>query len=139
MDGRITQLILVVTNQAQALEFYTEKVGFEKKTDVTPPGGTRWVTVGPKGQDLELALWEVGSAVDPAQRAWSKQWVPGRYPPLLIRVADCRKAYEELQARGVDFPQPAKEYPWGVSATFRDPDGNLFSLSQPPAQWSSPK
>ncbi len=139
MDGRITQLILVVTNQAQALEFYTEKVGFEKKTDVTPPGGTRWVTVGPKGQDLELALWEVGSAVDPAQRAWSKQWVPGQYPPLLIRVADCRKTYEELQARGVDFPQPAKEYPWGVSATFRDPDGNLFSLSQPPAQWSSPK
>ncbi len=137
MEGRIVQVTLVVSNQARSLEFFTEKVGFEKKTDFRPPGGgVRWVTVGPKGQDLEIALWEVGSAVDPAQKAWSKQWEPARAPPLVLRVADCQKVYAELHARGVEFPQPPKEYPWGTAATFRDPDGNLFSFSQPPKEWS---
>src|SRR5881628_3630598 len=50
MDARITQFTLVVKNQAQALEYYTKKVGFEKKTDFTPPGSYRWVTVGLRGR-----------------------------------------------------------------------------------------
>ena len=136
MDGKISQITLVVTNQAQALEFYTQKVGFEKKTDVPLPDGHRWVTVGPAGQELELALWEVGSATDPAQREWSKRWAPATAPPIVLRVADCRKTFEELLSRGVEFPQPPKDYPWGTAATFKDPDGNLFSVSQPPTSWS---
>jgi predicted enzyme related to lactoylglutathione lyase len=138
MEGKVSQVTIVVRDQSKSLEFYTEKVGFEKKTDVTPPGSYRWVTVGLKGQDLEFALFQVGSATDPSQREWSKDWAPGRAPPVVIRVADCKKAYEELKGRGVTFPQPPKEYPWGVAATFVDPDGNLFSLSQPPAAWPKP-
>jgi predicted enzyme related to lactoylglutathione lyase len=133
MEGKITQVTIVVTNQARSLEFFTEKVGFEKKTDVTPPGGYRWVTVGPKGQELELALFELGSPTDPTQREWSKHWAPGTAPPLVLRVADVRKTYDELKSRGVKFPQAPVEYPWGTAATFQDPDGNLFSLSQPPS------
>lgn len=133
MEGRITQVTLVVRDQAAALDFYTKKVGFEVKTDMTRPGGYRWVTVGPRGQDLELALFALGSATDPEQQAWSKSWAPGTGPPIVLRVADCRATYEELKARGVKFPQPPKDYPWGTAATFADPDGNLFSLSQPPA------
>lgn len=135
MEGRVTQITLVVTNQARSLEFYTEKVGFEKKTDFSPPGGYRWVTVGPKGQNLELALWEVGSHVDPAQMEVSKHWAPAKAPPIVVRVEDCRRAFEELSSRGVEFPQPMKEYSWGTSATFRDPDGNLFSINQP-GEWA---
>ncbi len=132
MEGRVAQLILLVTDQARSLDFYTRQVGFETKTDVTPPGGQRWVTVGPKGQELEIALWQIGSAVDPAQQEWSKEWAPARGPPIVLRVADCRKVHQELSSRGVEFPQPPKDYPWGTAATFRDPDGNLFSLSEPP-------
>ncbi len=132
MNGRITQITLVVRDQAASLAFYTEKVGFEKKTDFSPPGGYRWVTVGPQGQDLELALWVVGSATDPAQRAWSKDWAPAKAPPIVLRVEDCQREYEAMSGRGVEFPQPPKEYPWGIAATFRDPDGNLFSMNQPP-------
>ncbi len=138
MDGKIYQVTLVVSDQARSLEFFEQKVGFERKTDARLPGGYRWVSVGPRGQELELALWEVGSATDPAQKEWSKQWAPGRAPPLVLRVADCRKTYEELHSRGVDFPQPPKSYPWGTSATFQDPDGNLFSLNEPPRPPPSP-
>jgi len=136
MDGKITVVTLVVTNQARSLEFFTEKVGFEKKTDVSPPGGSRWVSVGPKGQDLEMALWEVGSAVDPSQKDLSKNWASAKAPPIVLVVPDCRKAHQELSARGVVFLHAPVDHPWGTSATFKDPDGNLFSMSQPPSSWA---
>lgn len=137
MEAKISQLTIVVKDQAKALEFYTQKVGWEKRTDVTPPGSYRWVTVAPKGVELEIALWQVGSATDPTQAAWSREWAPARAPPVVLRVGDCKKAYEELHARGVPFVAPPKEYPWGIAATFQDPDGNLFSISQP-AAWPKP-
>jgi predicted enzyme related to lactoylglutathione lyase len=130
MNGRVAQISIVVSNKAKALEFYTEKVGFEKKTDFTGPGGYRYVTVGPKGQEFELALWEVGSATDPTQQESSKHWAPGSNPPVVVYVDDCKVAHQELHGRGVEFPQPPMEHPWGTVATFQDPDGNLFSLSQ---------
>jgi len=136
MEGKIIQFSLVVTDQAKSLEFYTEKVGFEKKTDFTPPGGHRYVTVGPKGQDLEIALWEMGSAVGPGQEEWAKHWAPGNSPPISLRVADCNKVYQELRSRGVEFPQPAFKHPWGTSATLKDPDGNLLSINQLPGEWA---
>ena len=133
MDARIAQVTLVVRNQADAVEFYTKQVGFEKKTDFTPPGGYRWVTVGPKGQDMELALWQVGTE-DPNQ--WSSRWEPGINPPVVMRVEDCRKVSAELKSRAVQFKAEPKEYPWGVSATFVDPDGNLFSINELPQKGS---
>ena len=131
---RVSQFTLVVKKQSEALDYYTTKVGFEKKTDFTPPGSYRWVTVGPKGQDLELALWQIGS---PDPRGWSKDWKPGG-PPIVVRVEDCRKTFDEMKSRGVKFVQPQpEEYAWGVSATFSDPDGNLFSINQlPKSSWS---
>ncbi len=128
MDGKVAQITVVVRNQEAALDFYTEKVGFEKKTDFTPPGSYRWVTVGPKGQDLELALFQAGIA---DANSWSSHWRPGSAPPIVLRVDDCSKVFVELRSRGVEFKQAQpEEYAWGISATFADPDGNLFSINQ---------
>ncbi|MFZ0830647.1 MAG: VOC family protein [Thermoplasmata archaeon] len=133
MDGKIASVPLVVSNQEKSVEFYTEKVGFEIKTDFAPRGASRYVTVGPKGQDLEIMLWEVGGTTDPSQKELSKSWSPGKSPPIVMKVADCRGMHNELSGRGVKFHQEPFEHPWGTSATFVDPDGNLFSLNQPPA------
>lgn len=124
MDTRIQAISLVVKNRAEALELYTEKVGFEKKIDVTNYGHG-YVTVGPKGQDLELTLWQTGS---PDPTGWSKNWKAGNAPPINFRVDDCRKMF--TKSKGVEFRQELKENPWGVTATFSDPDGNLFSINQ---------
>lgn len=132
MDARVTQITVVVKSQATALEFYTGKVGFEKKTDFTPPGRDRWVTVGPKGQDLELALFQEGTK---DAGGWSSGWKAGVAPPIVMRVGDCRKAFDELKERGVKFDQDKPvEYPWGVSATFTDPDGNRFAINELPSK-----
>jgi predicted enzyme related to lactoylglutathione lyase len=137
MEAKITHVALVVSDQPRAVEFYTEKVGFEVKADFSPKGGSRYVTVGPKGQDLEIMLWEMGGATDPSQKELSKNWAPGKAPPIVLRVTDCRGIHKELSARGVKFHQEPFDHPWGTSATFVDPDGNLFSMSQPPG--SAPK
>lgn len=133
MDGKIMQIAIVVTNQQKAVEFYTEKVGFEIKSDFSPPGGSRYVTVGPQGQDLEIMLWDRGSATDPSQKEVSKNWSPGRTPPIVMKVTDCQALHRELSGRGVRFHQEPFVHPWGTSATFVDPDGNLFSMNQPPS------
>ena len=130
MDTKITQFTLVVRDQSEAVEFYTKKVGFEKKTDFAPPGRERWVTVGPQGQDIELALFQAGTQ---EPNHWSDHWKPGIAPPIVMQVSDVRKVAAELKSRGVRFLQEPQEYPWGVSATFSDPDGNMFSINQPPA------
>lgn len=130
MNGKIHQLILVVKNQSDALKFYTEQVGFEKKTDYKPPESHRWVTVGPKGQDIEIALYEEGT---PDANNWSKNWKAGKSTPISIRVDDCLAEFEKLKSRGVKFfEDKPHDASWGTNAAFADPDGNLFSLNQPP-------
>jgi predicted enzyme related to lactoylglutathione lyase len=130
MEGKVTNVSLVVRDQARALEFYTEKVGFDKKTDITGPGGFRWVTVAPKGQDLEFVLYALGSGTTPEQLAREKKFAPGASPPTIIQVADCRAIYEQLRSKGVAFLQPPQDNPWGTTAIFEDPDGNAFSINQ---------
>lgn len=134
MDGKIAVIHLVVAHQGRSVAFYTEQVGFEIKTDVTPKGGSRYVTVGPRGQDLEVALWELGAPTDPSQKEAAKNWSPGRSPPIVLRVSDCRGLHKELSGKGVKFLQEPFDHPWGTSATFADPDGNLFSMNQPPGR-----
>ncbi len=121
---RVESVPVIVRSKAAALEFYTSKLGFEKKTDVTNYG-YRWVTVGLKGQDIQLELWEVGS---PGALGESKDWKPGTAPPIVLLVDDCRKLFAELKTRGVEFKRELQAYPGGVSATFSDPDGNLFTI-----------
>jgi predicted enzyme related to lactoylglutathione lyase len=132
MEAKVMVITLIVTDQARSLAFFTEKAGFEKRTDFSPPGGDRWVSVGLKGENLEFSLWKVGSGADPSQKEFATHWSPGSSGPIQLRVADCRKLHAELSARGVEFLQPPFDHPWGTSATFKDPDGNLFSLNQPP-------
>lgn len=127
MNAKITHVSLVVKNKEEAVEFYTKKVGFEKKADYNPPGGERWVTVGPKGQDLELTLWQAGSS-DPD--GLSSNWRTGSVPPIVMTVDDCRKISAELKSRGVQFKREPQENPYAVTAIFVDPDGNSFQINQ---------
>jgi predicted enzyme related to lactoylglutathione lyase len=129
MKAKINGFSIVVNNKQAAVDFFTKKVGFEIKTDYTSPEGYRYVTLGPEGQDLELGLWEAGTK-DPTTDL-SSNWKPGNNPTIQMWVDDCRKTFDELKSRGVQFKQEKPdEYFWGITATFSDPDGNLFSINQ---------
>jgi predicted enzyme related to lactoylglutathione lyase len=135
MIQRLSHTTLYVTDQDVAKDFYVNKLGFDLKTDQNL-GPLRWLTVAPKGQpDFEIILMQVGANNGNDEEA------AGQLRSLLengklgavgvFDTADCRKTYEELKARGVQFLQEPKDQFYGIEAVFRDPAGNRFSLTQP--------
>ena len=138
MIQRMSHTAIFVPDQDQAKEFYVDKLGFEVKTDASMPNGFRWLTVSPKGQpDLEIILMKIaaGPKLQETDVAVIKELVKkGAFGAGVFDTADCRKTYEELKARGVEFLAPPKEEFYGVQAVFRDPFGNWFSLTQPKNQ-----
>lgn len=135
MIQRLSHTTLYVTDHDQAHEFYVGKLGLEVRTDQTM-GSFRWLTVGPKGQpELEIVLMKIGSQPGGDEASAAQFFDLLRSGKLaaagVFDTADCRKTYEELKERGVEFLKaPADEF-YGVEAVFRDPFGNSFSLTQP--------
>jgi catechol 2,3-dioxygenase-like lactoylglutathione lyase family enzyme len=124
---KLTVVTVVVKDQDAALAFYTNALGLEKKTDVSSPDGFRWLTVAPKGQDIEMMLWKAGSGGEGFPQSHSRA---GNGTSWNFQVKDCQKAYTELKARGVNFKSEPADNPWSVVAAFTDPDGNPFSIVQ---------
>ncbi len=133
MIKKLSHATIYVTNQEEAKKFYTEKLGFEVRTDVTMEG-FRWLTVGPKTQpDLEIVLMEpkAGFMFDEATVKSIRELIQkGALGAGVFDTADCKATYEELKGRGVEFLSPPQERPYGIEAIFKDNSGNWFSLTQ---------
>ena len=119
----IAYTTMYVSDQDEALGFYTDTLGLENRVDNPTPEGPRFLTVGVEGQDTQLVLWPgtpgQGQAVD------------GRVPAsCTIEVEDCRQAVATLKSRGVSFETDVLEFPWGEIAVFTDPDGNRLQVRQ---------
>jgi uncharacterized glyoxalase superfamily protein PhnB len=133
---RIGTSQLWVHDQDEALAFYTEKLGFEVRSDVTLPelGNFRWLTVGPARQpDVAIVLMAIpgppvmdGETAEQVRGLMSK----GFAGTVFLTTDDCRASYEELKGRGVEFTEPPEERPYGIDSGFRDPSGNSFRLTQ---------
>ncbi|MFD7436581.1 VOC family protein [Streptomyces sp. NPDC059861] len=119
-------------DQQRTKTFFTEKLGFEVRSEV-PMGDMRWVTVGAKEQpDVELALMSLdGPGLDAeSSEALKKLVSKGVIGAGALRTDDCRGDYETFRARGVEFLQEPQERPYGIEAIFRDDNGNWYSLTQ---------
>ena len=134
MIQRFTHATIFVADQDAAKEFYVDKLGFEVRADNSMGGGFRWLTVGPKGQpDFQIILMKLApfGRMTADNAATLKNIIEsGLVAAGVFETADCRKTYEELLARGVDFPSPPEEKFYGIEAVFQDPSGNRFSLTQ---------
>ena len=125
-----------VHDQDEALKFYTEKLGFETRVDVTlaEMGDFRWLTVGPVGQpDVDVVLMAIpGPPIMDAETAQQVRDLmsKGFAGTVFLTTDDCRASYEELRARGVEFTEAPEERPYGIDAGFRDPSGNSLRLTQ---------
>lgn len=128
MLTKITHVTLFVSNQDEALRFYTEKLGFKLNTD-EKFGDMRWLTVNlPDQKEFELVLM---AATTPEEKAVvGKQG--GAKPLFSLGTSDCKKDYEKLKGLGVKFTSEPKEEPWGISASFQDLDGNNIYMCQMP-------
>jgi len=130
--NRLSHVTVYVLDQDRALEFYTEVLGLEVRTDSTLDG-FRWLTVGLKNQP-EVAIL-IASPAPPMFAPEDAEAVrslvaKGALGGGVLETDDCRATYERLKARGVIFLQEPVERPYGVEAVFRDDSGNWFSLTQ---------
>jgi catechol 2,3-dioxygenase-like lactoylglutathione lyase family enzyme len=121
--------ILAVSDFERSLGFYRDQLGFELEARYDDPP---YATLARAGARLSLAEQGhpaedrpgvvMGAPADPARLA----------AILVLEVADCLAAYEELKAAGVGFLAAPYSPPWGGHRCFAvDPDGNLIELEQP--------
>ena len=130
MITNVSLVSVYVTDQDEAKRFYTEKLGFQEGTDVSMGEGFRWVTVHhPDHPELELTLMKPGPPLDEwMTEAVRRSLASGTMGGVGLRTDDCRKSYEELKAKGVEFVQPPADRPYGVEAILRDSSGNWLVL-----------
>jgi predicted enzyme related to lactoylglutathione lyase len=133
---RISTAQVWVHDQDEALAFYTDKLGMEVRSDVTlsEMGDFRWLTVGPSDQpDVSIVLMAIPGppVIDDESAAQIRDLMAkGFAGTVFLTTDDCKQAYDELRARGVDFVEPPEARPYGIDAGFRDPSGNSFRLTQ---------
>jgi catechol 2,3-dioxygenase-like lactoylglutathione lyase family enzyme len=118
----------MVDDQDKALEFYTQILGFRKKTEI-PMGPYRWLTVvspdDPDGTELVLE-----PDAHPAARPFKQALVADGIPFTSFGVADVRAEHARLQAAGVHFTQPPVDMGPVITAVFDDTCGNLIQIAQ---------
>lgn len=125
---RIKLLSVLVDDQDKALKFYTEKLGFIKKTDM-PLGEHKWLTVvSPEEQDgTEIVLEPMG--FQPAQ-VYQKALFEAGIPYTAFHVDDVQKEYERLLSLGVSFSIPPTPMGMVTLAVFNDTCGNNIQIVQ---------
>jgi predicted enzyme related to lactoylglutathione lyase len=133
---RVSHAQIYVNDQEEALAFYTEKLGWEVRADVTlaEMDNFRWLTVGPPNQeDFAVVLMAIpGPPVFQEDTAEMLREVVSRgvAAPIFLSTDDVQADYEALKARGVEFVDAPEERPYGIDSSFRDPSGNHFRLTQ---------
>lgn len=135
MIRKMSHATIFVDNQNEALEFYRDKLGFKVHTDAMVGEDFRWLTMCTNDQpDFEIILLEPkpGMMMDEETTKQLRTVMQkGVLGAGVFNTDDCRKTYEELTARGVQFLSPPAERPYGIEAVFKDNSGNWFSLTQP--------
>jgi catechol 2,3-dioxygenase-like lactoylglutathione lyase family enzyme len=128
----VSVVTVVVRDQEEALQFFTEKLGFQKKQDMRMgPDGPRWLSVVPAtGNGPEFTLFHPPSFLrkEPAEEMLG---LIGKMPGMVLGTDDCRKTVAELEAKGVKILAQPTDQPYGVEAVFADPDGNSYVLVEP--------
>ena len=125
-----------VHDQDEALAFYTEKLGFDVREDVTVAemGNFRWLTVAPPGSEgTSIVLMAIpGEPVmdEATQEQIRSIMAKGFGGGIFLTTDDVQGTYETLRDRGVEFTSEPTEQPYGIDCGFRDPSGNNFRLAQ---------
>jgi predicted enzyme related to lactoylglutathione lyase len=117
---------IYVNDQAKALRFYTEVLGFVKKADFTN-GPFRWLTVAsseePDGTELQLALND-----NPAARAYQQAVFEQSQPAALFYVDDVQREHDRMKSLGAEFTMPPTKVTGSTIAMLNDTCGNLIQI-----------
>lgn len=130
---KIKMTSIYVDDQSKALRFYTEVLGFAKKSDFSN-GPYRWLTVTsaeePDGTELQLALNN-----NPAAKTYQQAIFQQGQPAAMFFTEDIKADYERMKSAGGEFTTPPTDVTGSTIAMLNDTCGNLIQLTQL-ARWS---
>ncbi len=134
MIERLNVASIYVLDKEEALDFYVDKLGLEKGSDVKQ-GTYRWLTVRVPGVEggTEISLEQPGAPLhDEATAAQIRDLITkGAMSGLVFVVDDVRELYDTLRERGVtDFTQEPTDHFYGTDMGLRDPFGNAIRILQ---------
>ena len=125
---KIKVTTLYVDDQEKALRFYTDVLGFTKKTDFSQ-GPYRWLTVAspedPNGTELQLALNN-----NPAAKTYQEAIFQQGQPAVMFFTENIRADYERIKADGAEFTMPPTDVTASTIAMLKDTCGNIIQLTE---------
>ncbi len=130
MLTRIGTITVQVTDQDKALEFYTQKLGFELRADQPMGPGQRWIEVAPPGAQTRILLYKATPEAPGAASYEAAQAGIGKPTPMVLETDDIALTFAELKAKGVRIVDEAEHQPWGWWGVFADQDGNTYGVHQ---------
>jgi catechol 2,3-dioxygenase-like lactoylglutathione lyase family enzyme len=134
MDITIHASFLPHDDPDASLAFYRDTLGFEVRNDVGY-GGLRWITIGAADQPgTSIVLHPPGATpgtTDDERRTIAEMMAKGTYATILLATADLDRAFEQVQASGVEIVQEPIDQPYGIrDCALRDPAGNLIRIQE---------
>ena len=127
MQQRLAHIALVVRDYDEAIQFYTETLGFDLIEDTQLSDTKRWVIVAPKGSDGCNLLLAKAATEEQMSRVGNQT---GGRVFLFLHTDNLQRDYEALQSKGVTFVRTPATEAWGTVAVFKDLYGNLWDLVQ---------
>ncbi|HET6726787.1 MAG TPA: VOC family protein [Nitrososphaeraceae archaeon] len=131
MIDTIGGVVIMVSDQARAVKFYAEKVGFDIRVNV-PFSGGKWIEVAPKDSESTLSIMEPNPQLMPPEELETARKNIGRNTGVWFYTSDIQSTYEDLKSKGVDITKPEKQEWGGIMSLVKDLDGNIFTLLSSP-------
>jgi predicted enzyme related to lactoylglutathione lyase len=119
---------IYVDNQDKALRFYTEVLGFTKKTDFSQ-GPYRWLTVTPSGDPNDVEL-QLALNNNPAGKTYQEALFGQSQPAIMFFTDDIKGDYERVKSKGAEFTMPPTDVTGSTIAMLKDTCGNIVQLTQ---------
>lgn len=130
MLTKIGTITVQVTDQDKALDFYTNKLGFEKRADQPMGPNQRWIEVAPKGAESRILLYKATSDAPGADSYKAAKDKIGKNTGLVMETDDIIQTFARLKAKGVKIIDEPKKQPYGWWGVFADQDGNTYGVHQ---------
>lgn len=126
----IGTITVQVTDQSKALEFYTQKLGFEKRADQPMGPNQRWIEVAPPGAETRILLYKATKDAPGAVSYEAAQASIGKSTGMALETDDILGTFAKFKSDGVPIIDKPKKQPYGWWGVFTDQDGNSFGVHQ---------
>jgi lactoylglutathione lyase len=127
MIDSIGGVVIFVSNQARAIDFYTKKLGFDIKGEY-PYKNTKWIEVAPKNSSTTISLMEPNQDMMTNEEIEQAKQEIGTMTSLWFSTKNIDNTYTELKEKGVNITEPKKQDWGGIMSQIKDQDNNILTL-----------